>query len=216
MGRAASAVAVCLALAAAPAPALDLCSPDLAAGAGVTQSGELELAEQVPPVGQWRVSSRDAGRRIREGCGVGVVEAPLVAVREVIDAPADFEEFMPRVLESDIEPVSPGVYLNHQVLDMPFPVEDRRYTVRVETGAIKTGAGTGWRARWSYVKGSGNIEGSTGSWNLIPLDSQRTLVIYRVITDPGGAVPAWIVNYTAPRSLRRVLEAVRDRVLSGE
>ena len=214
MKRAASAVAVCLALAAAPATALDLCSLDLVAGGGITQVGELELEQDLPPVGQWRVSSRDAGSRVREGCGVGVIEAPLAAVREVIDAAADFDEFMPRVLESEVEAVSPGVYLNRQVLDAPFPVEDRQYTVRVETENFETGTGPGWWARWNYVEGSGNVRESTGSWTLIPLDQERTVVVYRVLTDPGGMLPAWIVDYAAPRTLRRVLESLRDRVLS--
>ena len=216
MERAAGAVAVSLALAVAPAPALDLCSSDLASGDGITQGGELELPQDLPPAGHWRVSSRDAGSRVREGCGVGVIEAPLAAVREVLDAAADFDEFMPRVLESEVEAVSPGVYLNRQVLDAPFPVEDRQYVVRVETENFETGSGPGWWARWKYVEGSGNVRESTGSWTLIPLDQDRTVVVYRVLTDPGGMLPAWIVDYAAPRTLRQVLRAVRDRVVSGE
>ncbi|MCY3970023.1 MAG: hypothetical protein OXG74_08820 [Acidobacteria bacterium] len=159
------------------------------------------------------MSRREAGGRIREGCGLGVIEAPLSAVRDVVDAAADFDEFMPRILGSDVEPVSPGVYLNRQILDMPFPVEDRRYTVRVETGEVETGAGAGWQARWAYVEGSGNVRESRGSWTLIPLSPERTVVVYRLLTDPGGGLPAWIVDYTAPRALRRVLVAVRERVL---
>ena len=216
MGRAASAVAVCLGLVVAPAAALDLCSPDLAGRAGSTQGGELELAQDLPPVGQWHVSSRDTGSRVREGCGVGVIEAPVAAVREVIDAAEAFDEFMPRVFESEVEPVSPGVYLNRQVVDMPFPVEDRRYIVRVETQDLETGSGAGWQARWSYVEGSGNISASTGSWTLIPVDPERTVVIYRLLTDPGGRLPAWIVDLTAPQTLRGALEAVSERVLSRD
>ena len=171
------------------------------------------MAWDLPAAGKWRVSRRVAGGRIREGCGLGVIEASLSAVRDVIDAAADFDQFMPRVLESDVEPVSPGVYLNRQILDMPFPVEDRRYTVRVETSAVETGAGRGWLARWTYVEGSGNVRESRGSWTLIPLDAERTVVAYRLLTDPGGRLPAWIVDYTAPRALRRVLASVRARVL---
>ncbi len=147
---------------------------------------------------------------------MGVIEAPLARVREVVDAAAAFDEFMPRMIESDVEPVSPGVYLNRQVLDMPFPAQDRRYTVRVETEAFETSAGPGWQARWTYVKDSGDIRESTGSWTLLPLDRGRTVVVYQVLTDPGGTLPAWIVDFAVPRTLRGVLDAVRDRVLSGE
>ncbi len=216
MKRAASAVAVCLALNVAPAPAVDPCRTDLTPAGGVAQGGGPELALDLPPAGQWRISSRDVGRRIREGCGAGLIEAPLAAVREVIDAAAEFDEFMPRMLESEVEPVAPGVYLNRQVLDTPFPAEDRHYTVRVETHSFETNSGPGWQARWNHVEGSGNIRGSIGSWTLLPVEPDRTVVIYRVLTDPGGRLPAWIVDYAAPRTLRSVLEAVRERVSSRD
>ena len=215
MIRAAGALAVCLALVVPPAKAMDPCEVDLTSAPEKRLSGS-PLTWDLPAVGKWRVSRRAAGGRIREGCGFGVIEAPLTAVRGVIDAAADFDEFMPRILESDVEPVSPGVYLNRQILDMPFPVEDRRYTVRVETRAVETGEGTGWQARWTYVEGSGNVGDSRGSWTLIPLDAERTVVVYRLLTDPGGRLPAWIVDFAAPRALRRVLAAVRERVLARE
>ncbi len=214
LGRAAGAVAVCLVLTAAPVEAVDPCDIDFGQPAQEVPP-ESVLTWDLPPAGKWRVVRKDAGRRVREGCGVGSIEAPLRAVREVIDAAVEFDEFMPRILESDVEPVSPGVYLNRQTLDMPFPVEDRRYTVRVETGAIGTGAGAGWQARWTYVEGSGNIRESRGSWTLIPVSAERTLVVYRLLTDPGGRLPVWVLDYAAPRTLRRVLNAVRDRVLTS-
>ena len=206
------AVALCLALAVTPARAVDPCDGELAPGSREHRIGS-PLTWDLPEAGKWRVSRRDAGRRVSEGCGFGVIEAPLSAVRAVVDAAEDFDEFMPRILESEVEPLSPGVYLNRQVLDMPFPVEDRRYTVRVETGAVATDAGTGWQARWTYVEGSGNVRESRGSWTLIPVGADRTVVVYRLLTDPGGRLPAWIVDYTAPRALRRVLASVRERVL---
>jgi len=211
MERAAGAAAICLAFAVAPAQATDPCDVDF--GPEAQQRLGSPLTWDLPAVGKWRVTRRDAGGRVSEGCGFGVIEAPLSAVRDVIDAAADFDQFMPRILESDVEPVSPGVYLNRQVLDMPFPVEDRRYTVRVETGAVETGTGTGWQARWTYVEGSGNVRESRGSWTLIPLSPERTVVVYRLLTDPGGRFPAWVVDLAAPRALRRVLASVRGRVL---
>ena len=202
----------------APAQAMDPCEVDF--GPAPETPGERLGGSpptwNLPPVGKWRVSRRDTGRRVAEGCGLGVIEAPLVLVRDVIDRAADFDEFMPRMLASEVEPVSPGVYLNRQVLDMPFPAADRRYTVRVEAGTIETGAGPGWQARWSYVEGSGNIRESEGSWTLVPLQPERTVVVYRLVTDPGGRLPAWIVDRAALRTLRRVLRAVRERALSAQ
>ncbi len=214
MGRGVGAAAVCLALAAGPAPAVDPCGLDFGSAAR-SASIDSVLTWDLPPAGKWRVVRTGAGGRVREGCGVGVIEAPLAAVRDVIDAAAEFDAFMPGILESEVEQVSPGVYLNRQVLDMPYPVRDRRYTVRVESGAVETVVGEGWQACWSYVEGSGNIRESTGSWTLAPAGPARTVVVYRLLTDPGGRLPPWIVDRAAPRVLRRVLRAVRKRVLDG-
>ncbi len=213
MGRAAGAVAVCLVLTVAPVEAVDPCDIDFGQPTQEIPTDSV-LTWDLPPAGKWRVVRKDVGRRVREGCGVGSIEAPLRVVRQVIDAAAEFDEFMPRILESEVGLLSPGVYLNRQTLDMPFPVEDRRYTVRVETGAVATGAGAGWQARWTYVEGSGNIRESRGSWTLIPVSVDRTVVVYRLLTDPGGRLPGWIVDYSAPRALRRVLNALRARVRS--
>ena len=213
MGRAAGGVAVWLVLIAAPVEAVDPCDVDFGQPAQEVPTENVPTWD-LPPAGKWRVVREDSGRRVSEGCGLGVIEAPLVAVRDVVDAAQHFDEFMPRILESDVEPVSPEVYLNRQVLDMPFPIEDRRYTVRVETGAVGNGDGAGWQARWTYVEGSGNIRESRGSWTLIPVSADRTVVVYRLLTDPGGRLPAWVVDHAAPRALRRVLSALRGRVLS--
>ena len=214
MRRAGGAVVVSFALALTPVRALDPCKVDFGLESGERSTGSV-LAWDLPAIGKWRVSGRDAGRRVREVCGVGVIEAPLTAVRQVIEAAEDFDEFMPRVVESEVERVSPHVYLNSQVLDMPFPASDRHYPVRVETGVIETDAGAGWQARWNYVEGSGNVRSSDGSWTLIPNGPASTIVIYRLLTDPGGRLPAWVVGHAAPRTLRRALEAVRNRVLTG-
>jgi len=115
----------------------------------------------------WRITNESAGGKTRAVCGVGVIEAPLDDVRRVIlDADA-YDEYMPRMLVSDVEPVSgtgPGdlVYLNHQVLAAPFPVEDRHFTIRVETSvALQERA---WQAKWTYVEGSGNIRSYGRIW----------------------------------------------------
>ncbi len=212
MGR--PVLAALLALAAASAEAVDPCGIDFASASPERPIGNVPVWD-LPPAGQWRVVRRDAGQRIREGCGVGVIEAPLASVREVLDAADEFDAFIPGILESDVEPIAPGVYLNSQVLDVPYPFRDRRYTVRIESGVLDAVAGGGWRARWSYVEGSGNVRESAGSWTLVPAGPERTVVIYRLLVDPGGRLPTWILDRAAPRVMRRILRAVRERVLGG-
>jgi len=198
----------------------DSCTFDLSAedAGGRVQLPALPVADSPGGERSWRITNESAGGKTRALCGVGVIEAPLDDVRRVIlDADA-YDEYMPRMLVSDVEPVSgtgPGdlVYLNHQVLAAPFPVEDRHFTIRVETSVALQGRA--WRAKWTYVEGSGNIRLSTGSWTLVDVPERNgTALIYRVLTDPGGRVPDWVVRRTATNTLRKVLRAVRVRVHS--
>jgi hypothetical protein len=47
------------------------------------------------------------------------------------------------------------------------------------------------------VKGKIRIPRSVSRWKLIPINKQTTRVIYTLDIDPGGSLPAWLVNYAS-------------------
>lgn len=153
------------------------------------------------------------GTHAKEGCALGLVDAPVEAVFDVVGDAEAFEEFMPRVAESSVEipdPNDPSLYLNRQRLSLPFPLQDRYYTIRVRTRADPSSRT--WTVTWTYVQGSGNVDENYGSWTLREYRPGRTLVVYRLFSDPGGYIPKWALNRSTRTILPDVLRAVRRRV----
>lgn len=159
------------------------------------------------------VSLREVeGSDAKEGCALGVIDAPAEQVFAVLDDPGSFGEFMPHVELSEVEEAAGGVVLNHQVLDLPFPIRNRHYTVRLESRPPAPELPDRWEITWSYVPGSGNVNENEGAWTLLRLSAERTLAAYRVHTDPGGLIPKWALNRITRKTLPDVIRAIRRRV----
>lgn len=162
--------------------------------------------------GEVAVSLKEsADSNVKEGCALGVIEAPMEQVFAVLDDPARYGEFMPHVQLSEVEPAEDGDVLNHQVLDLPFPIRNRYYTIRLETHRREEHPDR-LEIAWTYVPGSGNVKENEGAWTLVRLSANRTLAVYRVYTDPGGLIPKWALNRVTRRTLPEVIEAIRRRV----
>lgn len=149
---------------------------------------------------------------IKEGIAVGIVEAPVGEVFKVVTSNEKFSEFMPYVKESRIKMTPDGFRLNYQYLDLPFPVGDRHYTIKIHNSQEIKGSQRLLTSSWTYVKGSGNIKDTYGSWLLKPYGPNRTLAQYTVCTDPGGDIPTWAQNMATKISLPKVITCVRQRV----
>src|SRR5690606_33510348 len=57
---------------------------------------------------------------------------------------------------------------------------------------------------------SGPIAYMSGTWELLPQDDGRTLLLYELEVDPGMPVPRFWVRATMRRDLPKIVEAVRD------
>lgn len=149
-----------------------------------------------------------AGSSAKEGCVVGYIPASPGEVMAILRDAASYDEYMPRVERSEVSTGSGGIVLNTQELDLPFPIGDRYFTIRLVEERSDDGA---YRLGFSYVKGSGNVKDTRGHWMIEPWrgGSQVTYVLW---TDPGGAIPKWAVNRASRRTLPDVVVALRDRV----
>jgi len=149
------------------------------------------------------------GSAAKEGCVLGYIAAPPEKVMEILREAGKYAEYMPRVLSSVVDTDLDGVVLNRQELDLPWPIGDRNFIVRLIEKKSKDG---GYRFDFDYVKGSGNVEDTRGHWLIEPWKN-GSRVTYALWCDPGGAVPMWAVNRASRRTLPLVIVALRDRVL---
>jgi hypothetical protein len=175
-----------------------------------------------------------AHKRELGGRSQGVIAAPLDRVWAVLNRSGEFADYMPnfhvswlvdRAAMGDVEPGRrwqrgeleeavaefrladwPGdTVLFYNVLDMPFPVSDRWYLLEM------TRDKAAHLISWNQV--IGNLKSTTGSWQLAPwLDSRHTLATYTTVSDPGIALPGFVLDMGLNQSLPGVIRALRKRV----
>lgn len=165
---------------------------------------------QPTPTGEVWVEMVSAGSgKPREGVGRGVIEASPERVFRALADYAHWEEFMPFLERSAVQPQPDGSAVSEHLMNLPAPMGERRYRVRftqkVEVGKV-------WRIDWSYVPGSGNVDGHRGSWTLTALGPGKTLAVCRLFTDPGGLTPRWAVDRGTGKMLPWIFHGLRQHV----
>lgn len=150
--------------------------------------------------------------RLDEVIGFGVVAMPAERVMRALVDHRHYDEWVPFVVQSNARREPDGAVLHHQVLDLPAPVGDRRYTVRARASSERVGDEVVRRLRWQLVPGSGNVRAQRGEWTLRELDAGRTLAACRLVVDPGGLAPAWAVNRSSARAMPWIFDGLRQQV----
>lgn len=161
------------------------------------------------------------GRDVKEVAARGTIGAPPHVVRAVIADREHYPAFMPyvkesRVLGRDAE----GAALNYQRLSFGVPfVDDRHYVIRVAERRHRESDG---RASYAFVwqlvdglpervrPGTVRVSVNSGYWALrpVPGSPDATDVRYCVFTDPGGALPKWIVDMANTEAIPKLFAAV--------
>ena len=149
------------------------------------------------------------GSAAKEGCVLGYIAAPPEKVMAILRDAGKYAEYMPKVLSSEVDTGDDGVVLNRQELNLPWPIGDRNFIVRLVEKKSKDGV---YRFDFDYVKGSGNVDDTRGHWLIEPWKN-GSRVTYALWCEPGGAIPGWAVNRASRRTLPLVIVALRDRVL---
>jgi hypothetical protein len=166
--------------------------------------------------GEVIVYLRGVGGPIKEGLAIGIINALPERVFKVITDNEDFEQFMPYVEQSDVEYITNESIINYQYLNFPFPIGDRYYKLYIVQAIENSNAERIFKCTWTYVKKSGNIKDTYGSWVLKKYGENRTLATYTVYTDPGGRIPKWALNMATEISLPKIIESVRQRVQNSK
>ncbi|RJR45830.1 MAG: hypothetical protein C4567_02930 [Deltaproteobacteria bacterium] len=102
-----------------------------------------------------------------------------------------------------------GYFYGH--VEVPWPLRDRWYVVRVTWDESAAARGI-YTCSWSLV--AGNLREYRGQWQVEPFGGHRTRLTYRVVTDPGGLAPQFLVEEFSTKTLPQVIAGVRARVAS--
>lgn len=133
-----------------------------------------------------------------------------------------FPSWMPNTIETRVLESKEGkVSIYYLAADAPWPVKDRdgiyQFTYHQEEATEKTTIGVKCLPDYLPEKeGRLRIRKSEGFWLLEPLSSDSVAVTYELYTEPGGSVPAWLVNSSAVNQPFKTLQSLRRRVELGE
>jgi hypothetical protein len=127
-------------------------------------------------------------------------------VWRVVTDQGRFDQFMPYVRSTTVEPRPDGTLLERQILDLPHASYELQLNIRLsEQGPVRT-------ARWTQTQGM--LSFNQGAW-VVERAGEQSLLRYQVSASLDW-VPQWVVNYAMRRRLGRLLEAVEARVRDME
>jgi hypothetical protein len=165
--------------------------------------------------------------RSRSGCpikeirAVGSIDAPNWVVRNVIEWVEDYPSFMPYTTKTQIIERKLNQIISYFRLDPPF-IGARDITVSVSSRAEKHDDGTvSYHIRWEPVTSVGptpspgviRITLDQGSWYLDSCDGgKKTIATYTILTDGGGGLPAFVINFANRQGVENLFSAIRKQV----
>ncbi len=127
-----------------------------------------------------------------------------------------------------IKQVSPSELYYYSEVNMPWPFSNRDFVAHLSvtqnpvTKVVEID-GPAVPGMMPEKKGVVRIDHSMGKWTIVPIDADHIKVKYTLHTEPGGSLPAWMVNMFATegpvqvfRGIKAQLQkpAYRDAVLS--
>ena len=160
---------------------------------------------------------------VKELRAEGRIDATPAAVWAVIADLERYPDFMPYVKTSQVLAREPGgVTIVYQRLSFGglrlLGVSDRDYAIRIVDDVATTSDGRPMLRRvWNITDAPApasdpsvvRLAVNRGSWQLSPAGDDATIAVYCLFTDPGGALPAWIVNRANQSGIPDVFQAVR-------
>ena len=179
------------------------------------------------PTGTWNLVNEEEGisvyTRLSEDSPIKEVKiqmnlfAEMQTLDSVLnDVPGYLEWVYKCKSAKRLETVSEDEFFYYTEADFPFPISDRDLVVHSVSHSNKSGTHV-----WSVSKSIGGkypvqrgivrIEEFESSWDIRDLGNGSLQIQYTAQTDPGGFLPAWVVNLgvgVAPMKTMKALRAV--------
>lgn len=194
----------------------------------------LIFLRQVDVFGQsaWRLSTEKEGikiytsdfpdskiKAIKVECEVNATASQLVALLMDVNTSADWVYHVKscRVIKQ----VSPSELYYYSEVNMPWPVANRDFVAHlivsqdpVTKAVIVDGPCVDGLI--PETKGIVRIGNSTGKWIITPGENEHVKVEYSIHVNPGGHIPAWMVNMFATEGPMQIFKQLKVQVQKPE
>lgn len=151
------------------------------------------------------------------------INAPLSKVVAILEDISNQKNWMYGTKEVTLLPQENEV-ITYMITDMPFPIKDRDIVIKYEryqdpnTRVVntKTTAVNGYKPLTDKFE---RIKDFTSTYKLVPLENGLTQVEYYLEADPGGNLPAWVVNLFTTKgpseSMKSLIELAESEDYNG-
>ncbi len=128
------------------------------------------------------------------------------SLNSIVSLISDWESYPKWVYRCDksitLKKINEAEFMHYQTIMVPWPAEDRDFVVNVTLAqneetkivTIKSICNSNYIPP---VKSHIRITELNASWTLVPLKDGVIEVTYQLLVNPGGSVPAWLVNIAA-------------------
>jgi hypothetical protein len=165
---------------------------------------------------------------------MGLIQAPIQTVWNVISDYSRYHEFMPRtpvtflvdpealnsrqeknianwnqfekeLMDFRVNEYGDNPFYFYNRFQMPFPLKDRHYILKIERFPEI------FRSQWNEILGNTRV--NKGSWTLVSFEEKpgTTLAIYSLDVDTGLPLPPKIIQ-TAMKKLPEIIRALRQHI----
>lgn len=147
------------------------------------------------------------------------VEAPPEVVFKVVSDFEHYRDFMPYVEESRVlTRKGENEAVTYARIAPPF-VSERDYPLKVRMTRGSSSNGGVFKVEWTAnpeaepeVEGVVRVKLNEGSWLAAPLNGgKRTRLTYTLLTNPGGLIPAFVVNLSNTIAIPELFKSVTKR-----
>ena len=167
--------------------------------------------------------------------GIQLVEAPRLLVwLSLLGGSGQSDD---RVVTAMLSQGPGSAYSRYQYVNLPWPIRDRHWVIFCEKNVALADATDGviWEHRWSLQENGEQLlqtafddgriprlnvrtfnktiylPANRGTWGLIDLGQNKTLIVAFYDADLGGRLPGGLVRSFTKRQLRRYLETTREQ-----
>ena len=130
------------------------------------------------------------------------IEGDIEDLLTLLDDVSSFKKWVYRCSKSDmLKEIAKGEYYYYNLTDFPFPFSDRDVVIHSKTWKVpnkniyKTQSEAYQKEDLKAIQpGVVRIKTLEYTWTFTPLDNGMIDIDYEILSEPGGALPAWVVN----------------------
>lgn len=154
---------------------------------------------------------------LREYKAIGLFDLPAPQLASVLKDRPKYTEFFPYLVENR-QFVKADHHYSYERISAPF-VSERDYTVEHVDEDLEGG---GFRINFHDANEEGpiatpdkvRVQVVRGMWEVLAKGESRSQITYHVYTDPGGAIPNFIINAANKKGVSRAMLALVERARS--